>query len=170
MKLTPLQRRIGLGCAAALTIAMTVVTGDDRPVPVESPAPPAGVETYGDRSTVKAEQPARIELTRLARLAPAAEGVDVFAAKSWNRPRAVVAVKLPPPEPPAAPPLPFEYVGQMEGREGVNVFLSRGGEFVTAKAGQQLDDDYRLETVSPQELIFVYLPLGERQTLSAEAR
>jgi len=170
MTLTPLQRRIGLGCTAALAIAMTVVIGDDRPVPVESSRPVAGVESSAERSAGKAEQPARIELTKLARLPPAADGVDVFAAKSWTRPQAAVAAKPSPPVPPAAPPLPFEYIGQLEGREGVSVILSLGGEFVTAKAGQQLGDDYRLETVSPEELTFVYLPLGERQSLSAEAR
>ena len=45
------------------------------------------------------------------------------------------------------------------------MFLLRGGEMIAAKQGDKLGGEYRLDTVAADQLIFVYLPLEERQTL-----
>jgi len=66
--------------------------------------------------------------------------------------------------------MPFQYVGQIEGREGPTVLLSRGEESFSVKAGEPIDNDYRLEAVAGETLTIVYLPLNERQTLIPEAR
>jgi hypothetical protein len=179
MMLSVAQRRIGLGCALLLAIAMTVV-GDDKSIQVETPKPPPrmpGEPAYikaapGEPAYIEAapERPARIEVAKLARVPPAAEGVDVFAAKSWSKPTIVRAAVAPLPLQPVAPPMPFQYVGRIEGREGPTVLLSRGEESFSVKAGESIDADYRLESVTEERLTIVYLPLNERQTLDPEPK
>ena len=78
---------------------------------------------------------------------------------------------IPPPLPvPVAPPLPFQYVGRIQGREGPTILLSRGAESFSVKAGEPIDNDYRLESVAGDALTIVYLPLNQRQTLSQDTQ
>ena len=169
MTLTSTQRRIALVVALAVTIAGSTVFGDNEPVPVTEPAaaPVASESAPAAKRLESADRPTRLALEKLNRTPPAADGVDLFAAKSWYAPPpAQVMIPTPPPKP-TAPPLPYSYVGKLEGKDGLIVFLARGDELLSAKPGAQLDKDYRLEAVSPEQLTFVYLPLGERQMLSA---
>jgi hypothetical protein len=159
------QRRVALGCALLLAIALTVV-GDDKSIPVETPKP----HSPGPAFAAVPEKPVRIEVAKLARVPPAADGVDVFAAKSWAKPATVREAVTPPPPQPVAPPMPFQYVGRIEGREGPTILLSRGGESFSVKAGEPIDNDYRLDSVTGEALTIVYLPLNERQTLVAEPK
>lgn len=168
---TATQRRIGLGCALLLAIAITVV-GDDKSIPLETPKPPeAGEPVSAIQARIEApEKTARIEVAKLSRVPPAADGVDVFAAKSWIRPTLARVALAPPPAQPVAPPMPFQYVGQIQGREGPTILLSRGTESFSVKAGEPIDNDYRLESVTSESLTIVYLPLNERQTLNPEPK
>ena len=170
MTLTTGQRQIVLGCVLALTVAVTAVFGDDEPLPVEPQvAPMRSVQPKAPPATES--RAALITLDKLNRTPPATEGTDIFAAKSWSAP------PPPPPPPmqqakpsappkPTAPQLPFRYVGQIEGKDGLLVFLVRGGDLLSAKPGELLDLDYRIEAVTPELITFVYVPLGERQSLS----
>ena len=165
MMLTVKQRRIGLVGALVLTIAVTAVFGENEPAPGDS----STVVTPAVRTSVQPsiETPASlITLDKLNRAPPAAEGIDLFASKSWVPPPPPVVIAKPaaPPKP-TAPPLPYSYVGQMEGKEGFRVFLARGNDLLSVKPGEQLGTDYRLEAVSPEQITFLYIPLGERQTL-----
>ncbi len=168
---TATQRRIGLACALLLAIAITVV-GDDKSILVESPKPPApGEPAPANQARIEApEKTAPIEVAKLSRVPPVADGVDVFAAKSWIRPTPVRTALAPPPAQPAAPPMPFQYVGQIQGREGPTILLSRGAESFSVKTGEAIDNDYRLESVTGESLTIVYLPLNERQTLNPEPK
>lgn len=165
MTITPLQRRLALGFALAVTIAVTLVFGENSPPPAEPVVVAAVAPSKLNRPAVA--KPVRIEIEKLSRMPPSTGGPDLFAPKSWAPPRAVVQPRAAPVPAPAAPPLPFEYVGQMEGRDGLVAYLAREGEFLSAKAGDQLGGDYRLESVAPDVLTFVYLPLAERQMLPA---
>lgn len=166
-------KRIGLGCALLLAIALTVM-GEDRSSIVEAPKrsvqPPT---TTGDPSSLARAPGANADTTsvvvaQLNRDPPLAQGVDAFAPHRWSAVRSVRKVEAPPPSAPVAPPLPFEYAGRIEGRDGPTFLLSRGPESFAVHAGEAIDGDYRLETVSADTLTFVYVPLNERQTLSAE--
>jgi hypothetical protein len=167
------QRRIGLACALLLAIALTVM-GDDRSaivaVPKRAGRTDATLAEPMSASRVAAVNPdtTPIVVARLNRDPPQAQGVDAFAARRWTTPRSSRADAVPPPAAPVAPPLPFEYTGRIEGREGPTFLLSRGPESFAVHAGEAIDADYRLETVSADTLTFVYVPLNERQTLSAE--
>jgi hypothetical protein len=178
MKPGIVQRRIGLGCALLLAIALTVV-GDDKSVQVEpakrTATPPNEMAPPDARmgstpADAVPDKPARIEVAKLSRVPPAADGIDVFAAKSWAMPQERRAM-IPPPLPaPVAPPLPFQYVGQIQGREGPTILLSRGAESFSVRAGEPIDNDYRLESVAGDALTIVYLPLNQRQTLSQDTQ
>ena len=147
-----------------LAIVLTVV-GDDKSIPVEAPktASPSPSPTGPDK-------PVRIELAKLSRVPPSADGIDVFAARTWHQPTTVRQTVAPPAPQPVAPPMPFLYVGQIAGREGPTILLSRGAESFAVKAGEPIDNDYRLESVAGEELTIVYLPLNERQILVPEPK
>ncbi|TBW34457.1 hypothetical protein E0E54_14195 [Azotobacter chroococcum] len=99
---------------------------------------------------------------------------DLFAARSWHAPPArrpldaapAKAAALTPPAPPAAPPLPFEFIGRLDDSVRLRVFLLRGDHLHTVQAGDVIDGTYRVEKVAADELTFVYLPLKQTQTLS----
>lgn len=165
--LTATQRRIGLGFVLLFAIGLTVI-GDGRSIPVEEPKPASIGQTQPAAAAI-AQKPVRIEVAKLSRVPPAADGIDVFAPRIRTKPSAVREAIAPPPQP-VAPPMPFQYVGQIEGREGPTVLLSRGEESFSVKAGEPIDNDYRLESVADETLTIVYLPLNERQTLSPEPK
>ena len=81
---------------------------------------------------------------------------------------AVQSVKPAPTEPsaqPAAPPLPFAYLGRWIDAGAVTVFLSQGDRNFAVKAGETIDGAWRLEGIEDGQLAFLYLPLQTRQGL-----
>lgn len=93
---------------------------------------------------------------------------DLFAVTSWLPPvpPPPPPAKAPPPPPPSAPPLPFHFVGLLEDQAKPTAFLSRGDALHVVTAGQVLDEVYRIESVTPAEIVITYLPLRQRQTLA----
>lgn len=96
----------------------------------------------------------------IRRLAPVASA-DLFAQHSWY---------VPPPPPPApkpvAPPLPFQYFGHMATANESKAFLNYQGRVIAVKAGEVINGTYAVQSVSRNEVVFVYLPLKETQSLS----
>lgn len=68
------------------------------------------------------------------------------------------------PPPPKAPPLPFVYFGKMAEGELPYAFLQKGNKVHVVKEGDMLEGLYRVEKISPDAVVFVYLPLSVRQT------
>ncbi len=66
---------------------------------------------------------------------------------------------------PAAPALPFKYLGRMIENGRPTLFLAMGERYLAVQAGQVIDDVYRVEAIGDGEAAFVYLPLKEKQTL-----
>ncbi|RWU18896.1 hypothetical protein DM813_21465 [Pseudomonas alkylphenolica] len=97
---------------------------------------------------------------------------DLFPSKSWKpaaqlatvteQPVAVQPVALAP----AAPVLPFQFVGRLDDRDDQQVFLQNGEKLYVVRRGDVIDDTYRIEQISATELSLVYLPLHLSQTLS----
>lgn len=92
-----------------------------------------------------------------------ASKADPFAAHSWLPP--VPVVKAPPPPPPRAPALPFTYLGKLQDGAAVTVFVAQGERSHVLKSGDKLAS-YQVESISPTDMVFIYLPLGEKQRLS----
>lgn len=101
---------------------------------------------------------------------PLAAATDPFMAASFvpPPPPAPVVIAPPPPPPPApkAPPLPFTFVGLLEAGAGKPAaFLARGEALLVVSEGETVESDYRVESLSPTEVVLTYLPLRERQKL-----
>jgi len=92
-------------------------------------------------------------------------GGHAFGALSWTPPP-------PPPAPPAAPrapPLPFAFVGKQSEAGTWQVFLSLDEDLRVARVATVIDGRYRVESITPPQIVFTYLPLNERQTLDIGA-
>jgi hypothetical protein len=76
------------------------------------------------------------------------------------------AVAAPPPPPaPSAPALPFRYFGKLTQDGKTEVYVMRGDELVSIAAGRNIDDEYRVESISDTAIGFTYLPLKAKQSL-----
>lgn len=94
---------------------------------------------------------------------------DLFKSFSWYvppppPPAPPSEAELPPPAP-TAPPLPYTYIGRLDEGDKQTFMLARGEIVITARAGEQLDSNYKLESLQGSSLIITYLPLNQRQTL-----
>lgn len=89
---------------------------------------------------------------------------DLFATRTWTPPPSP-----PPPAPaasPVAPPLPFTFVGKKLEDDTWEVYLARGEQAYIAREGQVLESHWRVDKIAPPSLSFVYVPLGQVQSLS----
>ena len=75
----------------------------------------------------------------------------------------------PPPPPPVAPPLPFVAVGSITGPQVTKgqpvAFIKQQDQLLVVRAGDTLGPSYRVESVGPREIHFVYIQLMQRQIL-----
>jgi hypothetical protein len=97
------------------------------------------------------------------------ELTDLFRPHSWvmfKKP-VVEDVQAEPPKP-TAPPVPYGFFGRMRDVEGkVVVYLKWEGELIPAAVGKVLSGTYRIEAITPTEVVMTYLPLAERQVIPA---
>ncbi|PSS57801.1 hypothetical protein [Pseudomonas sp. BBP2017] len=157
------QRRLAwlafLGSAAALAWAPGYFFDDES---TDDPA----VVAVADKATVVASDAAQSAKPTALKLR------DLFPSKSW-KPAAQLAtvteqpvIVAPVALPPAAPALPFQFVGRLDDRDDQQVFLQSGEKLYVVRRGDVIDDVYRIEHISATELSLVYLPLHLSQTLS----
>ncbi len=119
------------------------------------------------QNTAPADNAPRVELDKLKRPAAPAEPSNLFNSRSWEKKAAPkkAAPPPPPPPPPQAPPLPFTYVGRWIERGETTVMLAQGPRNFTVREGEKVDASYLLEKVSPDRLVFRYVPLDQTQVL-----
>ncbi|MDF0731750.1 hypothetical protein P0Y43_13620 [Pseudomonas entomophila] len=98
---------------------------------------------------------------------------DLFPAQRWAPAPTLASVTEQPiapapvaPAAPTAPVLPFQFIGRLGDRDDLQVFLQSGEKLYVVRQGDVIDDTYRLDRVSANELNLVYLPLHQSQTLS----
>jgi hypothetical protein len=163
--MTPRARLIGLAAAAAgLWLARDYIVAADPAPPPRSAARPRGTvvpEPAADICTTPAELPSRGRFV-------AQFNADPFTARVREAVvKPVVAPPPPPPPPPilqgppAPPPPPppprlsLRYMG-MVNDPGMpdSVFLINGTTLVTAHPGETVEGGFRLESVSPREIVF----------------
>jgi len=177
----PAQRKWILGLGLAATVALVWLAPEDE----ASKARPASrtmleLATGGDAAKVRST-PAKTPLSstlamqdaQLEQVPRAETGAvaDLFRSRTWfvpPPPPPPEPAKGPPPPPsePTAPPLPFAFMGQVVEDQQVQVVLVRGDRLVTVRAGEKIDQNYRLESIQNGILTFVYLPLDIKQTLA----
>jgi hypothetical protein len=163
--MTPRTRLASLVAAAAglWLVRDFIVAPDPAPVPRTLVRP---------RSTVVAEPSADIcttptELPTRGRFV-AQFNADPFTARVREVVTRKVAVApppppvlqgppapVPPPPPPPPPRLPFRFMGMVNDPEmPASVFLISGNTLILAHPGDTLEGGFRLESVSPRELVF----------------
>ncbi|MBA1203269.1 hypothetical protein G7009_16175 [Pseudomonas capeferrum] len=131
--------------------------------------PPAdSVTTQGVKVPTRTVDQAR----SVPAVAPRAATRDLFPSQRWSaaptlakvteQPVAVAPVIAAP----AAPVLPFQFVGRLDDRLDQQVFLQDGEKLYVVRQGDVIEDTYRIEQISATELSLVYLPLHLSQTLS----
>jgi hypothetical protein len=117
------------------------------------------------------ERDPTLEAPQRARTSPTAGG-DAFARLSWLPPPPKVVFVAPPPPPvvvPTAPPLPFTFVGLLEqglGTSQPKAFLTRGDALLVVAAGDTVEDNYSIDSITAQQITMTYLPLKTRQVLN----
>jgi hypothetical protein len=155
---------------AMLGIALALAIGHAAGSDPEGAASPVAEPVTKDRAAAgapRAQAAPALALNR-PRQAPGEEPVtDLFSGRSWvpPPPPAPVAPPAPPPEP-MAPALPFTYVGMMESDEAKPiVYLARGERLLAVSEGDLVDQEYRIQSLTNNEVVLVYVPLGQTQTI-----
>ncbi len=152
----------------ALVLVASVVTGRETPVAV-SPEPVKRLNTKievsdADLDVERLKRPEREE----GKVAAAA---DPFARHSFAAAQEARAAEAAPPAAPQAPQLPFTYLGKVIEDGKLSVFLARGEDSYSVKAGKRhkLDEQYRVDKVTESSVTFTYLPMNTKQTLDIPA-
>ncbi|KAA0959335.1 hypothetical protein [Pseudomonas sp. ANT_H12B] len=97
---------------------------------------------------------------------------DLFGARSWKAaPQLAIVTEqpvnvTPVVQVPTAPPMPFQFIGKIDDRSDLQVFLQNGEKIYVVRKGDVIDETWRIEGISDVELSLVYLPLHLSQTLS----
>lgn len=180
MKLSARLRKGLVFGGLALTLA-AVYAVDDAPQPRADAARHPAAAADDPRSTprsVAAPLPSlALDLSRLKRGGNSTQATDAFGPKDWNPPprkltpkeaAAQRAVAEPPPPPPQAPPLPFTYVGMLGAEDETIVFLAQQDTNHAVKKGDVINGTYRVDEVEAGRVVLTYLPLEQRQTLTAK--
>lgn len=95
-------------------------------------------------------------------------GHNLFEGQAMAAPlpsAAPAQAEVPPLPPPAAPSLPFTYIGKKSADGVWEVYLARGQETWVVREQMVIDSTYRVESIKPPTLSLVYLPLKQVQTL-----
>lgn len=168
-------RRVGIATLGVILFA-TMVIGRENEDPVPGEARKSTVRVAklaaGTSTSDKRVIP-DLDLERLNRAPPEAIKNDLFAAKSWQPP---APPSPPPPKPvaiappaPTAPALPFKYIGKMIDGNTTIIFLAKQDQDYSVKAGDIIEDVYRVDQVHDDAIGFTYLPLDIKQVLSINA-
>jgi hypothetical protein len=106
-----------------------------------------------------------VALEKLHRSNDAPQPGNLFGPQSWQPRVRERKVAPPPPPPPEPPPLPYAYLGKWTENGDTQIVLAKQRENVLVRAGETLDDVYRVESVGEGQLVFRYLPLDVTQVL-----
>jgi hypothetical protein len=182
MKLDARTRKAIVFGGLALTLVAVYAVDDEAQVQQTRSAPAREISIdERPRSTpagtaTPATPTLALDLTRLKRGANAPQTSDAFGAKDWNPPPRKLTPKEaaaqraqaePPPPPPQAPPLPFTYVGSLGDEDQMIVFLAQQDTNHAVKKGDVINGTYRVDDLEPGRVVLTYLPLDQRQTLTA---
>jgi hypothetical protein len=164
MKLPFLKRDIpkrpAIAIAVALLAAASLVIGREKPA----------LEVVGPSSarTPNTAAAPEIDLDKLRRAAGAdAPQNDPFAPRNFApAPRTQASAAATPAPPKTAPPLPFTYIGWVSQDGKTEVYVQRGEELISIAAGQKIEPDYRVDSITDSSIRFTYLPMKAHQVLA----
>ena len=150
-----------LAIAATVSVSFTGTDGDDVVRAVEPPSRPK-TATPADRAP-RGDAVDRVRFERLnEQPSTGADVADLFAARSWKKPEPAAAAA----ERPTAPPLPFTYLGRLHTPGSDTAYVAMGDRNLAVRAGDLVQDTYRVERVASSAVTFRHLPTNTQQTLS----
>ena len=140
--------------ALLLTLAATAWAALSEDTAAELAAP--RMEQSGYRPLIKkTPSPESAELTLFTpRAAIDYDPEDLFPGDAQPRETELEAAR------PTTPALPFTYAGKLVENGQIVVFLQHGERALAVKAGEVVDNDWRIESLSGSTLLGSYLPLG----------
>jgi hypothetical protein len=125
-----------------------------------------------EKSKIRGALPAAAATGKSAVINDLSPAGDLFSARSWKAAPVLASVNeqavnlTPVVQVPTAPPMPFQFIGKIDDRRDLQVFLQNGEKIYVVRKGDVIDETWRIEGISDVELSFVYLPLHLAQTLS----
>jgi hypothetical protein len=169
---------IFLGLMLTGTLALASFVREDESASSEVVQPTSNPKLQG----VNASAYPTLQLEKLARTGLDDPEHNPFAGKSFSGSSAfppVIPTLKDAEQPPSessqslndsgqasTPGVPFRYMGRIQEEGGRPVvFFTQGSQAYAVSEGETIDDSYRLERVSPTQLVLVYLPLKTRQTI-----
>jgi hypothetical protein len=151
--------RVGIALTGVAVVAgaaaLLYPQGQPLPVTKASSAAPSAQAAPEERFAALPSRPAMGK-----------ERGEPFGARSWAPPAPKRSHVVEAPPKPVAPPLPYRIAGQVTHDGGMQVVLARDDRVFTVREGETLDNVYRIESITPDAVTFVYLPLAERQSLA----
>jgi hypothetical protein len=119
----------------------------------------AGAGSTGGPAALASRIPQRLP----ERGGPGGSG-DLFEFRSWTPPAPPPAAVQPsPPARAEPPPNPYRFAGTATQDGVVKVFLSSGERVYEAKAGEMLDDAWRIQSVGHDWVVLLHVPTNVEQ-------
>ena len=166
MTLRVRRRWIFLGLMLCVTLAAAAWVGREEGANDEQIVAPRNGNPI-ERAAFKkqeSENPPPLELNKLNRSAVDEVKQNLFVAKSWNVPQP--PPKVGKPAAPAAPPLPFSYMGKLQEESGrLIIYLAKGDQAYAVSQGDVIENTYRIDAVEAKQIVITYLPMAIKQTL-----
>lgn len=143
--------------ALLATLPFFVQADRPEPPPPTGTAPqPEAPQTEAAR-TLLAALPVRAQMPQLR-----GDPFSPEAPTARHGTRSVSAAALQP----VAPPNPYRFAGELRQPGATRRFLVRGDVIVEVKAGDVLDDGYRVDAVGESEVVLVHLASGIRHSVA----
>jgi hypothetical protein len=164
MEISTKQRRWLIGVALLLTViavfSVDKNTDSDNDLVEVNVAKKREMPRKGQ--TLTEVESSDVLVDKLQRPTMPSEVKDMFPASSWYVPPPVTRVV----PPPAAPPLPFVFIGKMQedGNKYV-VFLERQNRIYLVREGGAIDANYRVDSINVPVMTLTYIPLDIKQTV-----
>ncbi len=89
----------------------------------------------------------------------------LFGSQSWQPPAPKIA---PAPVAPSAPPMPYRFAGKLVHDGNEQVFLAKGDLIIPVSEGQTIDGTYRVESITPEQVTLIYLPLAHKERIPVQ--
>jgi hypothetical protein len=147
-----MKAALGLVLAGALLLMAGLACAAD-PASDRAPGSATGTETAGR---------GRLDLSRLNRRKSELGQAGLFSSNSLFPPPPVDTT----PAVPAAPELPFVFLGRIVQGASETVLLAINTRSFKARVGDVLDDTYLVSRIEKDKVVFVYLPLSTEQVLN----
>lgn len=163
-------RHLAAAGAVLIVLATFVIGKDDkvREVALSTPARASDAQRVAVAGADAPRALPELDLEKLNRAKADETAANLFTSKSWIAAPPIPAVQIAPVPPPApsAPSLPFVYIGKLTDGDKLVIFLSRQDRNYGVSAGDVIEGSYRVEQVSESGVVFTYLPLNIKQTLT----